>query len=109
MCSDDKAEGLSVKGRSSEKEGSKRNSRSKARGRKSSKFCKYCRKTRHIVVECYKLNNKKEKDNNHSAEAAIANSGSDGDVLLVTITDNRGATEWVLDSGCTYHMYPHRD
>ena len=35
------------------------------------------------------LTNKKEKDNNHSAEAAIVDSGSDGDVLLVTVTNNK--------------------
>ena len=62
-------------------------------------------------MERYKLKNKKEREEKTSqyAEAAVVNFGSDGDVLLVTATDSRGATEWVMDSGCTYHMCPHRD
>ena len=60
VCSDDKAKGLSVRGRSFEKEGTNwRNSRSKPKGRKFDKFCKYCRKPGHLVVEYYKLKNKK--------------------------------------------------
>jgi len=111
-CSDDKAEGLSVRGRTYEKDGtSKRSSRSKSKGRKSSKFYKYCRKQRYLVDECYKLKNKKEKDeeNNQSAEASIVDSRSDGDVLLITTMDNKGATKWVLDSSYIYHMYPQMD
>ena len=107
MCSDDKAKGLSVRARSSGKEGTdRRNFRSKSKGCKFSKFCIYYRKPGHVVAECYKLKNKKERDHNHSTEAAISNSGSDNDVLLVTTMDSLGATEWALDFGRTYHMCP---
>jgi len=112
VCSDNKAEGLSIKERTSEKEGTSRgNSRSKSRERKSNKFCKCCRKPGHSVTECYKLKNnkKKEEKNNQSAKVSIVDSGLNDDGLLVTTTDNRGATEWVLDFGCTYHMCLHRD
>jgi len=109
MCSNDKAEGFSIRGRTSEKDGSNRNCISKSRGRKSSKFCKYCWKTGHFVAECYKLKNKKAKENNQSAEVSVVDSGSDGNVLLVTTTNNRGAIEWALDSGCIYHMCPYTD
>jgi len=45
---DDKDEGLLVRGRTSEKEGtSSSNSRSTSKGRKSSKFSKECRKAGH--------------------------------------------------------------
>jgi len=107
--SDDKAEGSSIRERSFEKEGmGRRNFRLKSKRCKFNKFCKYCRKPRYLVAECSKLKNKKEKGNNYSTEVAIADSGLDGDVLLVTTTDNRDTTEWVLDSGCTYHMCFHR-
>ena len=103
---------MPVRGRTSKKEGTRRkNSISKSKGRKSSKSYKYYRKLGHLVAECYKLKNKKVKEerNNQSAEASIVNSGSDGDILLVTTTDNRDATTWVLDSCYTYHMCPYRD
>ena len=49
--SNDKAEGLFIRGRSSEKEGTNsRNSRSKSKGHKFGKFCKYYRKSRHLVA-----------------------------------------------------------
>jgi len=65
--SNDKAEGFSVRGRTFEKEGiSRRNTRSKFKGRKSNKLYKYCRQSRYLGAECYKLKNKnpKEKKNN---------------------------------------------
>jgi len=69
---------LFVRGRSTEKEGTnRRNSKSKAKGRKSGKFCKYYRKPVHLVMECYKLKNKKEGEekSSQSAEAAVVDSG----------------------------------
>jgi len=60
------------------------------------------------------LKNKKEKEEKNkqpqkSAEALIVDSESDGNVLCVTTSNNRYAVEWVLDSGCKYHMCPYRE
>jgi len=55
------------------------------------------------------LKNKKERDHNYSIKTSIADSGSDGEVLLISTMDSRGATKWVPDSCLTNHMCPHRD
>ena len=56
--SEDKAEGLLIRGRSLDKwSTSKKKFRSKSRGRNSSKTCRYCKKSGHIISECYKLKN----------------------------------------------------
>ena len=91
MRSDDEAKCLLVRGRTSEKDSTnRRNMKSKSTRRKSNKLCKYCRKPGHLIVECYKLKNKKEKEekNNQPTEASVVDSGSDGDALLVTTMDN---------------------
>jgi len=54
VCSDEKTEGLSGRGRISEKEGTRRrNSISKLKGSKCNKFCKYCRKLGLSIVRCH--------------------------------------------------------
>lgn len=91
------------------KEGTRRrNSKLESKGCKSSKFCKYCGKPAHLVVKCYKLKNKEEKEeeNNQSTEASVVDLGYNGDVLLATATSIISATKWVLDFGYIFCMYP---
>jgi len=113
----DSATSLVVRGRPTEKmgHGGSRKNRSKSRNPPAGKTCKFCGKLGHIVVNCWKLKNKKEKEEkeNQSKKPATANcvveSESEGDVLVVTMslatTSGKGVDDdWVLDSGCTYHM-----
>jgi len=43
------------------------------------------------------------------AETSFAESDSDGDVLFATSTERGSDSNWILDFGCTYHMYPYKD
>ncbi|KAH0654835.1 hypothetical protein KY285_029717 [Solanum tuberosum] len=43
------------------------------------------------------------------AEAGVVESDSEGDVLLAVSVDKRNSSEWVFDTGCTYHMCPRKD
>jgi len=68
----------------------------------------------HIVTNCWKLENNKEKEEkNQSKKPATADciieSESDGDVLVATTYGKGVDGDWVLDSDCTYHMCFHRD
>jgi len=93
-----------VRGGTSEKKGAnRRNTISKSRACKSNKLRKYCRKPGHLVAECYKPNNSKEKqeNNNQPAEASIIDSRLHDDVLLITIMDNE-----VLLSGFLIQVVP---
>ncbi|GJV58470.1 retrovirus-related pol polyprotein from transposon TNT 1-94 [Tanacetum coccineum] len=111
-------EGLVARGRSSDRgKSSNKNKkhRSQSRGKYSNKSCKYCKKLGHIVSDCYKLKNKleregkgnKEKKPKKTAEVAIAKGDSDGDVYLAIDTE-KSRDELIVDSGCTFHMIPHR-
>ena len=87
-------EGLFVRGKSY---GNGTTAKSQVGRPGSNKFFHYCRKTRHVVSECFKLKNQREKEESntpsHSNEAATATfveSDSDGDVLFATSTKKGG-------------------
>jgi hypothetical protein len=111
----DKGEGLSVRGRTQEKGStSHKKSRSKSRGRKSNKTCRYCKKSGHEISDCFILKKKQEKQEKgkspQSPEAANIEADSGDDITLSVVTSNkRSKTEWILDTGCTFHMCPYKD
>ncbi|XP_010247486.1 PREDICTED: flavonoid 3',5'-hydroxylase 2-like [Nelumbo nucifera] len=49
-----------------------------------------------------------EKKKNNSAEASVVED-ENVDVLLMTNDRTRSKDEWILDSGCFYHMCPNKD
>ena len=114
-----RAEGLTVHGRSRDKYSGgkyeKNRFRSKSRGR--GKVCNYCKKSGHLISECYRLQNKNKraenqggKQNENSGEASVVHdTESEGELLSVSDKSQNIADEWILDSGCTYHMCPNRD
>ncbi|BBH00104.1 hypothetical protein Prudu_010013 [Prunus dulcis] len=84
-------------------------SRSKSRGKFPAKDeCAFCRQKGHWKKDCPKLKNKeKEKA---GSEANVAKSGDeDFEFALASSSADGHSTEWILDSGCTYHMCPIRE
>ncbi|KAG8489614.1 hypothetical protein CXB51_017589 [Gossypium anomalum] len=81
------------------------------------KTCNFCKKKGHIKSECYKLQNKikreaanqKGKQPENSGEADVVEDYSDGELLVASVNDSKVSEEWILDSGCTFHMSPNRD
>ncbi|KAG8473168.1 hypothetical protein CXB51_035114 [Gossypium anomalum] len=98
-----------------------RNPRSKSKSRSKSsnkgKTCNFCKKKWHIKSECYKLQNKikreaanqREKQPENFGEADVVEDYSDGELLVASVNDSKVSEEWILDSGCTFHMSPYRD
>jgi len=114
----DPAEGFVVRGRTTEKkENDNRNkNHSKSRNPRSNKTCNYCGKLDHIQANCWKLKNKKGKEEKEKFATAdcVIQLQSDGDMLLATMSlataSKKGlGNNWVLDSDCTHHMCPRRD
>ncbi|KAG8490587.1 hypothetical protein CXB51_013756 [Gossypium anomalum] len=81
------------------------------------KTCNFCKKQGHIKSKCYKLQNKikreaanqKGKQPENSSEADIVEDYSDDELLVASVNDSKVSEEWILDSGCTFHMSPNRD
>ncbi|KAG8499034.1 hypothetical protein CXB51_005442 [Gossypium anomalum] len=98
-----------------------RNHRGKSKCRSKSsnrgKTCNFCKKKGHIKSECYKLQNKikreaanqEGKQPENSGEADVVEDYSDGELLVASVNDSKVSEEWILDSGCTFHMSPNRD
>jgi len=86
-------------------------SRSKSRGRKSNKTCRYCKKSGHEISDCFILKKKQEKGKTpQSPEAANIEADSGDDITLSVVSSNkRSKTEWILDTGCTFHMCLYKD
>ncbi|KAG8482498.1 hypothetical protein CXB51_024223 [Gossypium anomalum] len=50
-----------------------------------------------------------EKQPENFGEADVVENYSDGELLVTSVNDSKVSEEWILDSGCTFHMSPNRD
>ncbi|KAM1684607.1 hypothetical protein ACFXTN_032657 [Malus domestica] len=108
------SEALFVRGRSSERRSSTSRKKSHSRPRGNSKGrktlemdeCAFCHNKGHWKKDCPKLKTKGKE----SSEANVAEVETDlFDFALTTSSSFDCATKWVLDTGCTHHMTPHKD
>ena len=114
--SESQGEGLVVCGRTQERS-SGNISKGRSKSKNKDKICNYCKKKGHIKSECYKLQNKnkrasenqREKQPVKSGEGDVVEDFSDGKILVASNDSQKACEEWILDSGCTYHMCPNRD
>jgi len=93
----DSAEGLVVRGKTTEKGNDNMSkNRSKSKNSHVEKTSNYCGKLGHIVANCWQLQKKREKeeDNSHKpAKISFAESDSDGDVLFATSTERESDSD----------------
>ena len=115
MKSSDKTnsgESLTVRGRPQNKNNNgnrgKSCSGSKSKGKKDYRNvkCYHCNKMGHIRRIC--PDRQEEEKTQVQGSATIVDDGYDS-VEVLTVTLNQNHEEWILDSGCTYHMCPRRD
>ncbi|KAG8485080.1 hypothetical protein CXB51_021402 [Gossypium anomalum] len=124
---DSQEEGLIIRGRQDRNADDDRrriqesNPHSKSKGRSKSsnrgKTYNFCKKKGHIKSEFYKLQNKikreatnqKGKQPENFGEADVVEDYSDGELLVASVNNSKVSKEWILDSGCTFHMSPNQD
>ena len=83
------------------------------KGKYKNLVCNYCHKNGHIKSECFKLKNKKThlkdgESGEKSIEADVA-VGYDGNIFFASHDDTKSKDEWILNSGCTYHICSNKD
>ncbi|KAG8492015.1 hypothetical protein CXB51_015325 [Gossypium anomalum] len=78
--------------------------RGKSKGRPAKDECAFCREKGHWKKNCPKLQKGKAISN-----TCVAEHDEESDFSLVGIAMACHTDEWILDSGCTYHMCPNKD
>ena len=82
--------------------------RQPVRNENGTRKCYYCGKERHVRKYCYELKRKNQENSNNDGDAAVAfKSFEPSEVLNVSTEDIK--SEWILDSGCSFHMCPGRE
>lgn len=72
--------------------------------------CYYCGKTGHIIKDCFKkISDMKDKNYHEDSTALICKNDPDIQGVVLVNTTKRDPKEWVLDSGCTFHMCPNKE
>jgi hypothetical protein len=107
---------LFVRGRTQDKNpGKPSGGRSKSTGRskspgKSLRKCWKCGKTGHYKKDCKskKVDKPKGSDSTSSTEAKTSTEEG-GDVYLASTSTHADCDVWLIDSGASYHMTPHRE
>jgi transposase InsO family protein len=89
--------------------GKNQRGRSKSRGPSDELFCKYYKKTNHVIKNCYKLQNKEKRNKDKgktggTVSVASENSSDNGDVLIAFAGCAADDAQWILDSACSYHV-----
>lgn len=75
---------------------------------KQNKHCVFCKRTNHNVDECFRLKNKKQKEEKKDPTTKISNinetKASTSDEMLFGIQEQYVSSNWILDSGATSHI-----
>ncbi len=115
------AQGLIVRGRDEQKKGGQGRSKSKTRSKSRSRrpgVCHYCKKPGHWKSECRLLQSKKEREQkdkgtvSDSATVAVSSAGhnsNDNDAVFTAACSVSHPDTWIVDSGASFHMTPHRE
>ncbi|KAH9650990.1 hypothetical protein KPL70_026576 [Citrus sinensis] len=104
-------EGLTARGRTEKREISK-NKKKRSKSRQKNLKCFHCHKEGHFKKDCPEFKNKKNNANEKNIDAAVASEFEESDgydsagVLIATDAQTKG--NWVLDSGCSFHMCPNK-
>ncbi|KAG5133904.1 hypothetical protein JHK82_025092 [Glycine max] len=108
--SEDNGESLNISRGRSEKKGtrgkkSRSSSRDSKNGQKTKFKCFNCHKTGHFKKDCP---DKIKKGSLDSADIVEASEGYESAGVLVA-SNTKTQTEWIMDSGCSYHSSPRKD
>lgn len=103
-------EGLNVRGRFEKKSWKKGGQyRNRSKSRTGNRKCFFCHKEGHFRRDCPERKSKKKYEKeSEGGSADVATEGYESSEVLF-ISEGKTSEEWILDTGCTYHMTPRKE
>ncbi|KAH9658981.1 hypothetical protein KPL70_023688 [Citrus sinensis] len=106
-------EGLVAKGKPEKKYNKQKKNNSqkdKAEKKKKKRKCYFCQKEGHYIKDCLEKKKLEELQKKSNGKAVVASEDEcDYDEVNVLVAAERHSTgEWILDSGCSFHMCPNK-
>ncbi|GJW00834.1 retrotransposon protein, putative, ty1-copia subclass [Tanacetum coccineum] len=106
---EDDGEGLYVRGRIDRRDSRQSRGKSRSKSRGGRPKCYFCQSEDHLKRNCPKNNRKKstsyvKKDDQPSSSGSTYD---DSEVMMVMSA--QALLDWIMDSGCSYHMTPRFD
>ncbi|KAH9781363.1 Integrase catalytic domain-containing protein [Citrus sinensis] len=88
-----------------------KNQKEKTDKMKKKRKCYFCQKEGHYIKDCFekKKLEKLQKESSGKADIASVDEGESEDADVLIAADKKSSGEWILDSGCSFHMCPHKD
>lgn len=86
----------------------KRSGKEKGKGveEKETRKCHYCKKPGHLKKDCFAFKKKQAAKDQKPDAADVADHCENGEML--NIVESPLGEDWILDSGCSFHMCPHK-
>ncbi|GJS67592.1 retrotransposon protein, putative, ty1-copia subclass [Tanacetum coccineum] len=107
----DDGEGLYVRGRTDRRDSRQSRGKSRSKSRGGRLKCYICQSEDHLKRNCPK-NNRKKSTGYVKKDEQPSSSGStydDSEVMMVMSAQAQALLDWIMDSGCSYHMTPRLD
>ncbi|GKD25078.1 retrovirus-related pol polyprotein from transposon TNT 1-94, partial [Tanacetum coccineum] len=107
----DDGEGLYVRGRTDRRDSRQSRGKSRSKSRGGRLKCYICQSEDHLKRNCPK-NNRKKSTGYAKKDEQPSSSGStydDSEVMMVMSAQAQALLDWIMDSGCSYHMTPRLD
>nr|GEV54223.1 retrovirus-related Pol polyprotein from transposon TNT 1-94 [Tanacetum cinerariifolium] len=107
----DDGKGLYVRGRTDHRDSRQSRGKSRSKSRGGRLKCYICQSENHLKRNCPKNNRKKstsyvKKDEQPSSSGLTYD---DSEVMMVMSAQAQALLDWIMDSGCSYHMTPRLD
>nr|GEU94014.1 retrovirus-related Pol polyprotein from transposon TNT 1-94 [Tanacetum cinerariifolium] len=108
---EDDGEGLYVRGRTDRKDSRQSRRKSRSKSQSGRPKCYIFQSKDHLKRNCPKNNRKKSTGyvKKHKQPSSSGSTYDDSEVMMVMSAHAQVLLDWIIDSGCSYHMTPRLD
>ncbi|GJR40443.1 retrovirus-related pol polyprotein from transposon TNT 1-94 [Tanacetum coccineum] len=105
----DDGEGLYVRGRTDRRDSRQSRGKSRSKSRGGRLKCYICQSEDHLKRNCPKNNHKKSTGYTKKDEQPSSSGSTYDDSEVMMVMSAQALLDWIMDSGCSYHMTPRLD